>query len=221
MSRRPPWSRCLLLPPVVALGCTWAAVATASSPSFTDVPTSHPFHDEIAAVASGGIALGYPDGSYRPGAPITRQAMAAFLARGLGRAAHATGTVSGTGTADRTVAAVTIQHDASGYVVLHAATYGSVPTDFTCPCLIETRIVSGAKQSTEVHDELGGEEQPGGSVVGSTANTWMLAVHGSGSTTFTLLARRVNATTGNPSTTFEGSLTAQFVPFDGAGRFGG
>ena len=57
--------------------------------------------------------------------------------------------------------------------------------------------------------------------MGSTANTWMVPVYGSGSTTVSLLARRVNATTGNPSATFVGSITAQFVPFNATGTFAG
>jgi hypothetical protein len=206
---------------LVALGGAAGAVAGTLAPRFTDVPASHPFHDEIAALASGGIAQGYPDGRYRPAAPITRQAMAAFLARGLGRAEYSTGSASGTGVADRAVTTLEIEHGASGYILVNASMYGTVSTDFNCPCLMETRVSWGARQSQKTNDELGGEEQPGGSVVGSTANTWLVPVHGEGIATFTLLARRVNATTGNPVATFQGALTAQYVPFDGTGDFSG
>lgn len=48
---------------------------------FSDVGDDHPFADEIAFVADSGIAQGYEDGTFRPGAPVTRQAMAAFFAR--------------------------------------------------------------------------------------------------------------------------------------------
>jgi S-layer homology domain len=211
----------LSVPLSLLLAVIAAAVAVGAVPRFTDVPATHPFHDEIAALASGGIAEGYPDGRYLPAAPITRQAMAAFLAHGLGRAEYATGTVSGTGVADRTVTTVEIEHAASGYIVVNASTYGTVSTDFNCPCLMETRVAWGARQSQKTNDELGGEEQPGGSVVGSTANTWLVPVHGEGIATFTLLARRVNATTGDPVATFQGALTAQYVPFDGTGDFSG
>jgi hypothetical protein len=37
----------------------------------------------IDAVAAAGIAGGYPDGTYRPGAPVTRGQMATFLTRAL------------------------------------------------------------------------------------------------------------------------------------------
>lgn len=206
---------------VVGLAATSGAAAGTLTSRFTDVPSTHPFHDEIAALASGGIANGYPDGRYRPLSPITRQAMAAFLARGLGRAEYGTGTVSGPGVGDRTVTTLAIHHRASGYILVNASTYGTVTTDFNCPCLMETRVSWGARQSQKNHDELGGEEQPGGSVVGSTANTWLVPVHGEGVATFSLLARRVNATTGDPTATFQGALTALYVPFDGTGVFSG
>jgi hypothetical protein len=48
---------------------------------FTDVPKSHVFFKEIHWLASKSITTGYADGSYRPGDPVTRQAMAAFLFR--------------------------------------------------------------------------------------------------------------------------------------------
>ena len=49
--------------------------------TFPDVPDGHPFHDDIAWLVDGGIADGYDDGTFRPGAPVSRQAMAAFLYR--------------------------------------------------------------------------------------------------------------------------------------------
>jgi len=49
--------------------------------SFSDVPSSHPFHEEISWLAGTGIANGYSDGTFRPGAPVSRQATAAFLHR--------------------------------------------------------------------------------------------------------------------------------------------
>ena len=48
---------------------------------FSDVPISHPFCGEIAWLADTGITTGFPDGTYRPATPVTREAMAAFLYR--------------------------------------------------------------------------------------------------------------------------------------------
>ncbi|OWY63182.1 hypothetical protein B7486_54470 [cyanobacterium TDX16] len=49
--------------------------------TFSDVGPNHPFRDEIGWLTDQGIANGYPDGTFRGGDPVTRQAMAAFLAR--------------------------------------------------------------------------------------------------------------------------------------------
>lgn len=55
--------------------------AAGSGAAYTDVPPSHPFYREIAAAASRGLAGGFPDGTFRPEAPVTRAETAAFLAR--------------------------------------------------------------------------------------------------------------------------------------------
>jgi hypothetical protein len=48
---------------------------------FEDVGPDHPFCAEIAWMTDEGIATGWPDGTFRPGAPVTRQAAAAFIGR--------------------------------------------------------------------------------------------------------------------------------------------
>jgi len=50
-------------------------------PGWTDVPTSHAFFSDITWMADSGITTGFPDGSFKPSAPISRQAMARFLRR--------------------------------------------------------------------------------------------------------------------------------------------
>jgi hypothetical protein len=52
-----------------------------SAEPFCDVQPGHPFEDDILWVHDQGIADGYADGTFRPGAPVSRQAMAAFLYR--------------------------------------------------------------------------------------------------------------------------------------------
>ena len=46
---------------------------------FPDVPVGSPFCGHIAWMAGTGITGGYADGTYRPSAPVSRQAMARFL----------------------------------------------------------------------------------------------------------------------------------------------
>lgn len=55
--------------------------AVLAATSFVDVPADHPFHDDITWMADTGISTGYDDGTFRPSAPLTRQAMSAFLHR--------------------------------------------------------------------------------------------------------------------------------------------
>jgi hypothetical protein len=57
---------------------TWPVPGT---PTFSDVPTSHLFYDEIEWMAANGVTTGFSDGTYRPTLPVSRQAMSAFLAR--------------------------------------------------------------------------------------------------------------------------------------------
>jgi hypothetical protein len=90
-------------------GAVWA------SHRFSDVDDDHPFHDEIADIVDGCIAGGFADGTYRPDNPVSRQAMAAFLSRGLGQVEVADGATvmlpgnsTGTVTAPLTLATVDI-----------------------------------------------------------------------------------------------------------------
>jgi hypothetical protein len=52
-----------------------------TSEPFSDVPVDNPFCPQIAWMAASGISEGYPDGTYKPGVELTRQAMSAFLYR--------------------------------------------------------------------------------------------------------------------------------------------
>ena len=61
----------------------------AGSPAFTppdpttfgDVGASSPFLDQIEWLAAEGVTSGFPDGGFHPGAPVSRQATAAFFSR--------------------------------------------------------------------------------------------------------------------------------------------
>jgi hypothetical protein len=54
------------------------------TPTFPDVPTGHPFYTEVEWAAAEGIALGYGDGTFRPGLAVSRGSMGAFLHRAAG-----------------------------------------------------------------------------------------------------------------------------------------
>jgi hypothetical protein len=52
-----------------------------AGPAFADVGPDHPFAEAIRWMASTGISTGYADGTFRPGAVVTRRAMVVFLHR--------------------------------------------------------------------------------------------------------------------------------------------
>lgn len=60
---------------------SYAPEVDCAVPPFADVVVNHPFCSAIEWMSDQGISTGYVDGSFRPGASVTRQAMAAFLHR--------------------------------------------------------------------------------------------------------------------------------------------
>jgi len=55
-----------------------------ATPTFSDVPTGHPFFAEVEAMVAAGITGGCGGGEYCPNNNLTRGQMAAFLSRALG-----------------------------------------------------------------------------------------------------------------------------------------
>ncbi len=55
------------------------------SKSFPDVPTSHPYYNEIIKAANAGIVKGNPDGTFAPDATLTRAEIVTIIDRLLGR----------------------------------------------------------------------------------------------------------------------------------------
>ncbi|MER2000396.1 MAG: S-layer homology domain-containing protein, partial [Lysinibacillus sp.] len=53
------------------------------NPNFKDVPTTHPYYKEIAALKKAGIINGFPDGTFKSSAPIERNHIAKILAMAL------------------------------------------------------------------------------------------------------------------------------------------
>jgi hypothetical protein len=83
---RPSSGRALVLAATLALGLFVGSLVggtALANHQFSDVGANSEFHDEISWLVDAGVANGYPDGTFRPSQPVSRQAMAAFLARGL------------------------------------------------------------------------------------------------------------------------------------------
>ncbi|MFT4187666.1 MAG: S-layer homology domain-containing protein [Aeromicrobium sp.] len=57
------------------------AAPAADAATYRDVPAGHAFATEIGWLSDQGVATGYADGTFRPGAPVLREQMAAFLYR--------------------------------------------------------------------------------------------------------------------------------------------
>ena len=129
----------LILAMVMALGlgAAWA------SDRFPDVPTSSPFHFAINKIADAGITGGFADGTFRPNADITRQAMAAQLERGLSSVAISdVETITTKTGATEVVGSVSLWVPGNGgtqYVKVDAQTtlYG---TSAQCPCNIRSVV---------------------------------------------------------------------------------
>lgn len=56
----------------------------AQGAAFLDVPTTHPFYNDIGKLSARGITLGCNSNNYCPNDPVTREQMAAFIVRSLG-----------------------------------------------------------------------------------------------------------------------------------------
>ena len=66
----------------VAVLVAFAAPALAANP-FMDVPMNHWAYDAISQLSAQGIVSGYPDGTFKGNAPMTRYEMASIVARAL------------------------------------------------------------------------------------------------------------------------------------------
>ena len=62
---------------MIAVALCMAAPAVAAS--FSDVPSTHIFYSYITELSDAGIVGGFPDGTFRPDDPVTRQQMAKIL----------------------------------------------------------------------------------------------------------------------------------------------
>lgn len=120
---------------VVSASLTVGGAAWASH-QFSDVDDDHPFHDEIGMIVDSCVATGFDDGTYRPANSVTRQAMAAFLSRGLGQVEVADGAIatlpgndSGTITAPLTLTSVDVQIPGAGDCTQYVEVTGRASVD--------------------------------------------------------------------------------------------
>jgi hypothetical protein len=62
-------------------GSVEAPAAPCTPPAFSDVGVGHPFFADVCWLDQMAVTTGFPDGTFKPSAPVTRQSMAALLYR--------------------------------------------------------------------------------------------------------------------------------------------
>jgi hypothetical protein len=207
----------VLVSTAISVPATVWAVTT-----FTDVPTSHPFYDEISAVAGAGITQGFGDGTYRPSNNITRQAMAAFMERGVGRAVSDIGTTGVRSVLSSEVAAVALEagatgSGATGFAVLSGSVFASSAQSTTanCPCTISVDLYENdaivATSWIQVPKLANGQE-----ALDSTSVEAVVPIASDSARLFRLVVNGANSF-GSNMVTATGSITATYMPFSGDG----
>ncbi|MHB8870219.1 MAG: S-layer homology domain-containing protein [Thermoleophilia bacterium] len=82
MTRR---SRLVLIAFMVVAATLLIAASAFGASGFTDVPSTHAFYPDITRLADLEIVGGFPDGSFRPDDPVTRQQFAKIIVLATGR----------------------------------------------------------------------------------------------------------------------------------------
>lgn len=202
---------------VAAVATAGAGGAAYATHQLTDVGDGHPFHDEIAQLVDAGITTGYVDGTFRPGEPLTRQAMAAFLIRGLPRIAFASDVVtSSTNGQPVTVVDVEITSPAAGgsggYVVVDARTTAYALQGVACPCNVSldvARTTDGEPAYAPRYSTIGAGGELG--AVTHLADVAVFPIEPGATERFALRAAFHDADLGDLS--LNGRLLATYVPF--------
>ena len=202
-----------------------ASVASAGiAQTFTDVSPSNPFYDEIEAIAAAGITEGYPDGTFRPGANVTRQAMAAFMARGFARIASGQNLAGTPVTPGNTIEVTSLAIEpgatgsGSGFLWLVGTVSASTDDVTSCPCNLLAAISptdAPLGSSFIAVDTLADT----GSATPSTTTLsvqWVVPVEAGGPLGFALEVELEPVESGTPEVIVGGDLVALYVPLPGS-----
>lgn len=187
-----------------------------------DLPADHPYHDDAARMAAAGITVGCSEEPprYCPDEALSRGQMAAFLSRGLSRAAFGTSVTSLTsangfrGVPASATVATGGAPGGTGYVVLQGSVtvYADGDTS-SCPCEIEAFIYRAGDERAgpSAWTQLPADKASTGTASTSAAVTWVAPVGTGTSVTFHLAVFVNGAEPGGASA--EGALSALYVPF--------
>jgi hypothetical protein len=222
--QRPSWARphrrTRWLLPLVLVACL-PGVALAGH-LFADVPTDHTFHGNISNLANAGVTAGCGGGDFCPDAAVTRGQMAAFLNRGLGRVAEANVQTTVTGTSQAILGTLTITpgiapgagSGATQFLVADFTSSIRFTNVTSCPCSVAVYLTANGNALTSV----------AAATTVTVANQYtplstrgVIAVTGSAPVTVNLIGYYVSGATTTTAYTAYGTMTAQIVPFGGAG----
>lgn len=109
--------------------------AQAVTPTFNDVPVDHPFFNEINWMANTGITEGFPDGSFKPGQAVTRQAMSAFMQRLYDLQDDSSWNINGNGYDGATEAQWSDIPGATAVITVPEGVYANISARFTAESL--------------------------------------------------------------------------------------
>jgi hypothetical protein len=188
--------------------------------AFTDVSPSHPFSQQISNIVGAGITTGYEDGTYRPGAPVTRGAMAAFMGRGFGRVGYDEGTV----TTDDNNTVVTVAQTAitagatqggGGFVQVTGAMTASTGDYLSCPCAVFLSLNDGTTTKGSVTSVISNDDAVLVSGVTTLSTTAVFSIPADTTRTYRMRASYLSSEVEDVS--FEGHISATYVPFGPSG----
>lgn len=188
--------------------------------SFSDVPTEHPFHTAISNLAGSGVTLGCGGGNYCPSNAVTRDQMAGFLNRGLGRATGIEGTTTFLTAQSSYVATASIvsgNPGGAGFVLVTGSVTAYTDTLGTCPCEVAVYIDMGLPATDGTSAMYFDIADPG---TGSATVTGVFPVASGTRVPFSLAADIVKKSDGSAATgqgNVEGQLTLAYFPFGGSG----
>ena len=207
------------------LGLGLALVATPTivlaSHQFGDVPTSSPFHANVASLVETGITAGCGNGNYCPKSAVTREQMAAFLTRGLGDAVSSYNEIALEGSATTYINTVSISaggtSGGTGFITVIGDASVLVNDPALCPCGIEIGIdqlgAPGTSPQTAfvvATDAVDGVQANAGTI------RWVFEVRSGAIAEFGLYANVFPAAGGTvpaAAGTILGTLTAEYSPF--------
>ena len=204
----------------VVLVLLGAPAVVLASHVWNDVATDNSFHTDTAAVGLAGISTGCGGGDFCPNENVTRAQEAAFMHRGLGRAARDTGagTIAPGVATEVTSLTVTPGYTsgkiagANGFLKIDGAVTLYEDAADACDCFFNVvvyvdGVYAGATQYLFLEND--GDDQ-----LGSGAITTVYPISANGPRTVTL---EVQEYVGNENVDYWASMTALYVPFGSTG----